>query len=235
MATAVHYAPPEARESHRGPPLGLVATVFVALVIASLALDVATTGNTPYTIPYDPPDAARAYFGSHAGAIGIGAFLMFGAAIPLGIFAATVVSRLRFFGLNVAGVTIALFGGISASVLLALAALTTWVLAQPGVADDLSTLRALQSFAFATGGPGHIAMLGLLLAGVSVPAAFAKLLPSWLVWLGLIVAVIAELSTLSLVVPVLDTLLPLARFLALVWLIGVGFTMPASRSASAHG
>jgi hypothetical protein len=71
--------------------------------------------------------------------------------------------------------------------------------------------------------------LGLLLAGVSVPSAFAKLLPRWLVWLGLIVAGVAELSSLSLVVPALGILLPLARFPAFVWLIGTGFAMPTSR------
>jgi hypothetical protein len=79
---------------------------------------------------------------------------------------------------------------------------------------------------FAAGGPGHMAMLGLLLAGVSVPAAFAHLMPRWLIWLRLIAAVIAELATLSLIVPVLEILLPLARFLALLWMIGTGFTMP---------
>jgi hypothetical protein len=53
------------------------------------------------------------------------------------------------------------------------------------MADDLSTLRALQLFGFATGGPGHVVTLGLLLAGVSVPSGFARLMPRWLVWLGL--------------------------------------------------
>jgi len=65
--------------------LSLVAIVFVALVVASLAVDVAMTGNTPYTISYDPPETLRVYFGSNADAITLSAFLMFGASIPLGI------------------------------------------------------------------------------------------------------------------------------------------------------
>ena len=188
------------------------------------------TGGAAYPTPYDPPEAARDYFGPHADTIRIAAFLQFGAAIPLGLFTATVVSRLRFFGLNVAGVTIALFGGFAASIMLALSALTSWVITQPGIVDDLSTLRALQLFTFATGGPGHVVTLGLLVAGVSVPAAFAKLMPRWLVWLGLIVAGVAELSSVSLLFPMAGILLPLARFPALVWVVGAGFTLPTSRT-----
>lgn len=223
---------PEPGAVHRGPPLALLGCVFVGLFVASLAVMTVMTGGAPYPTPYDPPEAARNYFGPHADAIRIAAFLQFGAAIPLGLFTATVVSRLRFLGLNVAGVTIALFGGFAASIMLAVSALTTWVMTQPSMVDDVSTLRALQLFTFATGGPGHVVTLGLLLAGVSVPAAFAKLMPRWLVWLGLIVAGVAELSSVSLLLPMAGILLPLARFPALVWLVGVGFTLPTSRTGS---
>jgi hypothetical protein len=234
MATLAHAPQLTAEDRHRSPPLGIVGTVFVALFVASLAVGLAMTGGTPYPTPYDPPEAARNYFGPYADLIRISAFLQFGAAIPLGIFAATVVSRLRFLGLNVAGVTIALFGGFAASIMLAASALTTWVLTQPGMVDDLSTMRALQLLTFATGGPGHVVTLGLLLAGVSIPAAFARLMPRWLVWLGLIVAVVAELSSVSLILPMAGILLPLARFPAFVWLIGAGFTLPTSRRALEH-
>ena len=53
-------------------------------------------------------------------------------------------------------------------------------------------------------------------------------MPRWLVWLGLIVAAVAELSSLSLIVPMAGVLLPLARFPALVWLVGAGFSLPTS-------
>src|SRR5215468_264639 len=160
----------------------------------------------------------------------LGALLQFGAAIPLGIFTATVTSRLKFLGMRAAGADIALFGGFAASIFLALSACAGWVLAQPGMATEAGALRALQLLGFATGGPGHVVTLGLLLAGVSVPSAFAKLIPRWLVWLGLIVAAICELSSLSLVFPMAGILLPLGRFPAFIWLIGAGFTMPKSRA-----
>jgi hypothetical protein len=230
MATGAQDARTGAAESHRGPSLALLGSVFAALFAASIVIGVITTGGAPYPTPYDPPEAARNYFGPNAESLRIGAFLQFGSAIVLGLFSATVTSRLRFLGMNVAGVTIALFGGVAASILLAVSALTTWVITQPGMADDLSVLRALQLFGFAIGGPGHVAALGLLMAGVSVPSAVARLTPRWLVWLGLILAVVAELSTLTLIFPPAAVLLPLARFPALAWAIGIGFTMPTSRT-----
>jgi hypothetical protein len=235
MATAVAPAPDRPVPTgpgavHRGPPLGPLAVTFAALFIASQVV-IATMTSGVYPNPYDPPQAAQGFFGPYAHTLRIVSFLQFGAAIPLGIFTATVVSRLRFLGLSVAGVTIAEFGGFTAAIMLAISGLTSWIMTQPGMVDDLSTLRALQLFSFATGGVGHVVGLGLLLAGVSVPAAFAKLMPRWLVWLGLIVAVIAELSSVSLVFPVASPLLPLARFPSLVWLIGAGFALPAARRA----
>jgi len=215
---------------HRGPPLGQLAVVFVGLFLASQVV-IATMTVGAFPNPYNPPETVRDYFGPNAEVLRIVAFLQFGAAIPLGIFTATVVSRLRFLGLTVAGVTIAQFGGFTASIMLALSGLTTWAMTQPGMVDDLSTLRALQLLSFATGGVGHMVGFGLLLAGVSVPAAFARLMPRWLVWLGLVLAVLAELSSVSLVFPLAAVLLPLSRFPALVWIIGAGFTLPTSRGA----
>jgi hypothetical protein len=203
---------------------------FTVLFLASQVL-IGTMTSGAYPNPYDPPRAAQTFFGTYADSLRIASFLQFGAAIPLGIFTATVVSRLRFLGLTVAGVTIAEFGGFTAAIMLAISALTSWIMTQPGMVDDLSTLRALQLFSFATGGVGHVVGLGLLLAGVSVTTGFARLLPRWLVWLGLVLAVLAELSSVSLILAIASPLLPLARFPALVWLIGAGFTMPASRGA----
>jgi hypothetical protein len=139
------------------------------------------------------------------------------------------VSRLRFFGLSVAGVSIGEFGGYVASIMLAMSGLVLWTMTQPVIVDDAGTLPSLQLVSFATGGVGHVVGLGLLLAGVTVPAAFARLAPRWLVWSGLVLAVVAELSSLSMVLPMLSPLLPLARFPALFWLIGLGFILPMSR------
>jgi hypothetical protein len=180
--------------------------------------------------PFIDPGLAQAFFGRNGTAVAISAFLQFGAAFPLGIFTATVVSRLQFLGVNVAGVFIALLGGFAASLLAAISALLQWVLAQPGIAAHADVTRVLHLLAFVTGGVGFVAPFGLLLAGVSVIAWFTKTLPRWLVWLGLVIAGMAELSSLSLVFTPAAYLLPAARFVGLVWMIATGFLLPRSRA-----
>jgi hypothetical protein len=120
--------------------------------------------------------------------------------------------RLLFHRVNVAGVHIAFFGGVAASVFLGVSSLATWVLSQPGVATEKGAMRAVELLAFATGGFGNVAALGLLMAGVSVPSLFFRLMQRWACWFGLIIAAIAELSTLKMVFPAASLLPPLARF-----------------------
>lgn len=215
---------------HRGPHLGAVSIVFTVLSLASVAAVAIPAGGGQILSPFGPPGAAQAFFQAHGAALRLAAFFGFGAAIPLGIFTATAVSRLEFLGVNVAGVFISLFGGLAASLMLMISALSQWALGQPGVAAQTSAERVLHLLDFATGGVGYVAGLGLLLAGVSVIALFTRLLPRWVAWLGLAVAAIAEASALSLLVPQLAYLLPLARFPAFIWFIAAGILMPRSRA-----
>lgn len=215
---------------HRGPSLGVVALVHVGLFVASLVvLGVMKKGAFP--LPYASVEAAQTFYAQNTEAVRISAFLQFGAAIPLGIFTAAITSRLRFLGLNVAGVSIALFGGLAASVMLALCGLMGWVLSQPGVANETGAMRALQLLGFTTGGVGSVVPFGLLLAGVSASGGLSGLLPRWIMVWGLVVALLAELATLSLVVPQVSILLPLGRFPGLLWMVAAGFALPKSRSA----
>src|SRR5262245_20173907 len=96
---------------HRSPPLGILAVVSVALCLASVAANSLMTHGAPYPTPYRPIDQLQEHSTRFPDAMRVVAFLQFGASIPLGLFAATVVSRLRFHGITVAGVTIAQFGG----------------------------------------------------------------------------------------------------------------------------
>jgi hypothetical protein len=61
--------------------------------------------------------------------------------------------------------------------------------------------------------------MGILIAGLSVPAAIMKLFPKWLVVFGFALGIIGELSALSLVVPQALFLIPLTRFPGFIWLI----------------
>jgi hypothetical protein len=51
----------------------------------------------------------------------------------------------------------------------------------------------------AFGGVGFSVPLGFLLGGVSIPAAFMRLLPKWLIWLGLVLFAVGELSSLNII------------------------------------
>src|ERR1041385_3061013 len=88
------------RIRHAGPPLGLVSSVFVLLFLAGL-YPVTMFGGQPYfPAPGESQDTIAAFFQARPIAVLIAAALHFGAAIPLGIFTATVVSRLHFLGVR---------------------------------------------------------------------------------------------------------------------------------------
>jgi hypothetical protein len=214
---------------HPSPPLAVLAVVYAAVFMASLAVTALLTGGDHYPSPFSATAASLDFFSRHSVAVRWGAFLQLGAAVPLGLFTATVASRLQFLGVRAAGVHIAFYGGIAASVFLALSAAVQWALSWPDVIESQATAHALQLTAFAAGGPAHVLALGLLLAGVSVTGGIHRLLPRWLMASGLVLAAIAELSWFCLVLPPARYLLPLARFPAFAWLIAAGALIPRSR------
>ena len=226
-------SPRPAGRPHAGPPLGAVGVVFAALFVASLAAFALLSGGAPFPRPTDPPETMAAVARQHATALRAVAFFQFGSAIPLGIFTATVASRLRYLGINAAGPTIALFGGVASSLFLALSALVQWVLVGSSTTSSLDTTRALQLLAFAAGGPGHVVTLGLLVAGVAVSGGLTRNLSRRLMWSGLAIAAVAELSSLTLLTERAVVLLPLARFPAFIWIIAVGIAMPRQRRGGA--
>jgi hypothetical protein len=85
---------------------------------------------------------------------------------------------------------------------------------------------------FLAGGVAFAVAFGLLAAGVSVTSFFARLLPGWLIWFGLLIALAGELSSLSLVAYPMAFALPLTRFGGFLWLIAVGAILP--KTAGIH-
>jgi hypothetical protein len=213
---------------HVGPPLVPLALISVGLFAASLA--VGATGGGPFPSPYDSPSDVVAFFSAHSTTVRVAATLQVAAAVPLAILAASLSSRLRSLGFaRVPGVLIASTGGTLASGMLATSALVQWVLSRPGTATNSSVVRPLADLAFATGGPGAVVFLGLLVAGVAVPAAVGRLLPRP-VWIaGIALAAIAEVSTIALLSKPAAVLLPIARFGGLAWLIAAAALLPVSR------
>ncbi len=219
----------ETLNKHRGPHPGILAIIFTLLFNTGLSFVISLSGKAPYFPgPSESRDAIAAYFQNHPHDVLMCALFQFGSAIPLGIFTATMISRLRFLGAKVAGTYIGLFGGFMTVFNMSLSALVLWVIAYPGIAQDASVTQALYYLAFAIGGVGYSVPLGLLIAGVSVTAGFMKLLPKWLVWFGILLALFGETSWLSMVFPKLVFLIPLTRFPGFIWLIIAGFKLPAT-------
>jgi hypothetical protein len=219
-----------ATDRHRGPNPGVVAVVFTVLFLASLVPVTLIVSETHFPSPLQSPEEVVAYFRSEPAKVRVCAFLQFASSVPLGIFAATMVSRLRFHRTEAAGVIIALFGGLTASMFVAISAMVQWSLGQPGIADDPALTRALYFLIFSTGGPGYSVPLGLLMAGISVTAGSMRLLPRWLAAFGIVLGVIGELSSLSLVFPGALAFIPLTRFPGFVWLIAAGLKLPNTRA-----
>ena len=215
------------QEKHKGPHIGMLAIIFTVLFITGLYFVISfTPGNAHFPNPADTGEIIATYFRNNPHAALMCAFFQFGSAIPLGLYFVNVVSRLHFLGIKAAGSYIALFGGLMVAINQALSSLILWVMSYPDMAQDTSIIRALYYMVFAMGGVGFSVPLGIFIAGVSVTAGFAKLLPKWLVWCGLVLALCGVLSWLSLIFPQLLILVPLTRFPGFIWLIITGFVLP---------
>ena len=218
---------------HHGPHPGILATVYTVLFILGLVLYSVLAHGAPYPRPLGVLADAQRIFLDFPDAVRFNALFQFGAAIPLGLFTAAVTSRLKFLGVTATGVSIALFGGMASSILLMLSGICTWVLSQPGIAGDVTVMHALQLLGFACGGFATIVAFGLLMAGVAVPCLFGGYTPRWLGWMGVILAGLAVLATLSMVLPAFTFLLPIVRFPGCIWMIGTGFTLAKKRPVPA--
>lgn len=217
------------RVTQAGPPLGVLALVSTGLFVASLIFGTVLAGGELFPSPFGDAETILGYVSQHAVALQVAATLQFASAVPLAIYAATAHAQLGQLGIRAPGATIALAGGLIAATLLMISAVLQWSLSRPDTVAAEPLVRALHDLAFLTGGPGNVVALGLLIAGVAVPGLLAGLLPRPMAWAGLVIALIAELSTLVLLIPGAGVLLPLGRFPGLIWLIAAGFLLPRHR------
>ncbi|OBA79436.1 hypothetical protein A9W99_21225 [Mycobacterium sp. 1164966.3] len=146
---------------------------------------------------------------------------MFASSVPLAGYAAAASARLRQLGVTGLRPTIALTGGILAAGSLALAGLVGWTLTRPEVSGDTALVRALYILVFLIGGPGHVVALGVLVAAM----AAAGLTPKPVARIGLAIAALAESATAVLMWTRLGVILPVARVLALGWLVVAGASL----------
>ena len=221
---------PASSPPHRdGPNLGILAVVALALTIAGLAISAALSGGAILASPFGAAtDVAHRYHEFWL-ATRVSAWLQFGSAVPLGIYAATAYARLQRLGVRVPGPGIGFFGGTVAATMLMTSALTGWVLSRPEVTGDAALTQALSFFSFITGSAGFVVGMGLLIAGIAVPALILRLTPRWLAVAGLVIAALAELSFLAMIIEPLQFLFPIGRFLGLIWILLAGVLLPRRR------
>lgn len=213
----------------RGPSLLLLAIVHLLLFVANLAVVAALRHGAPYINPFAPAEAVRAFFMQNRSATRIGSFFLFGSAVPFGLFALTTVSWLRFLKVRATGVSIAFFGGLTATFALMLSGLSGWIVSLPDVAASAPLAKAIYFFSFLSGGVTYAVGFGLLAAGVSVTSCFTRHLPRWLVALGMMVAVAGEFSSLSLITYPANFLIPATRYLGFIWMLLVAVNLTRNR------
>lgn len=214
-------------ERHIGPNLLLLTVVYSGLLIAG-----GSRLSAAFAIPHDSVEKTVAYMAKYGWTIQLGSFFELVSAIPLGIFIATTISRLRFLGVRNAGESIAFLGGVGAITMLVLSALTNWSLTRPGIPEAAGAPAALRAISFAAAGPGFAVLLGFFVGGVSVAAGLHKSLPRWLMWFGIAIGTACELAAFTVLNFKAGYFIPVGRFVSILWMIGVSLTLPMSIAGS---
>jgi hypothetical protein len=216
----------------RGPSLILLAIVHILIFAAGLVAAGAFRHGASYVTPFAPAEAIRAFLALSPAAVRASNFFLFASAVPFGIFAVTVVSRLRFMGVRAAGTNIALLGGLTATIALILSGVMGWELSVPEVLASAPLVKAIDFLNFLLGGVVFAVGFGLLAAGVSVTSHFMRLLPRWLVIFGMLLAITGELASLSLIAYPANFFIPITRYLGLIWMVAVAIALTRNRNVA---
>lgn len=217
----------------RGPHIGFVAVAYTVLFLAGL-YPVTMFGGMPW---FPPPTATVAemvtFFSQRQAGTMLCVFFQFGSMIPLGIFAATIASQLQFLNVRAAGAWIAQYAGMAVSVTGIAGSSVLWAMTFPDVSQNPPLLHALYGIGFGLGGPTFSVLFGLMVAGISITAGFYRLLPRWVVVMGIVIAVVGELSWVAILTLKALPLIPLTRFPGFMWMIAAGFLLPRKTAAKA--
>jgi hypothetical protein len=219
----------------RGPSLILLAIVHILVFVAGLVAAATLRHGAPYVTPFAPAEEVRLFFAQSPTAVRVSNFCLFASAVPFGIFAVTTVSRLRFMGVRAAGTNITLLGGLTATIALILSGITGWVLSVPEVSASAQVVKAIFFLCFLFGGAVYSVGFGLLAAGVSVTSYFMRLLPRWMVVLGMLLAITGELSSFSLIAYPANFFIPITRYLGLIWMVSVAVALTKNRTLAQPG
>lgn len=213
--------------------LGVLTGALFALcwVAGSFAQDLtADKPDIAYPRPTDGMDKVQKWFEANGDAAALNAGLQIIGGIALLVFAGVVAKLLLTVNrTSSAGSVAGLAGGLSAAMLLIGAA------GQSGLGTDAATdgaaAQALYQLTFWTGGPLHVAALGVMVAAAAT--GLSVVLPKWLKISGQVVGGLAILATLSGVSEIFVAFTLFGRYLCFIWLLIVTITMAVKRSAPA--
>jgi hypothetical protein len=135
-------------------------------------------------------------------------------------------------GVRAAGTNIALLGGLIATIALLLSGIVGWILSVPEVLASAPIIKMVNFLNFLVGGVVFAVGFGLLAAGVSVTCYFMRLLPRWIVALGILVALAGELSSFSLIAYPANFFIPITRFVGFIWMLSVAEALTKDRKAA---
>jgi hypothetical protein len=195
----------------------------IGLLFGGLVIGVAVGGIMP--LPYGPAAPIQHYVHTQPLALHIIAVAVFGSSVLLAVYVAALSSRLRGSGVTGPGPTIAIVGGTLAAGALAVTGLLAWTLSRPEVAGDPALARAMYYLTFLIGGPGHVVALGVLIAGIAAGGVLPRT--------GFAIAALCAVTTLVLAWTVLGPILPVARVVALAWLLVAAARVPTRRNSPA--
>jgi hypothetical protein len=212
--------PRPARRGQDGPPLLIPAASLAGLTAAGAVIG--SSGPRPDSTP----DEVLAYAAANPTLVTVAAALLFGSAFPLVVYAATAVTRYRRLGVSAPGPLMGFAGAVMAAVAVTLSALFSWTSVQVAGLGDTAIAKLLSQLWFATGAFGFAAPMGLLVLGLAVPAVLLKLLPPWLAWAGMVIGVLALLSTFGIITSALYPLIPVGRFGGVLFLLAVALLLP---------
>lgn len=204
-----------------GAPMLPPVLAYVLLAVVGVVAPPILAGVAAYSSDADLLD----FYTDHQSAAHLLALCLLASAVPLLVFTAIASHRILHLGFDVPGRVIALAGGTVAAAMLALSGLTTLALTQPDVANSEAAVRALNALGFAAGGPGFVVFSGLLVAGISIPALLGRLMPAWIGWFGLGIALVCEAAILAAATDALDPLLPVGRFGTMIWMLATAITL----------
>ncbi|MDR3036208.1 MAG: hypothetical protein LBV78_24465 [Kitasatospora sp.] len=204
------------------------ATGFVVFYLTTAFLP--NLAASPLPLPDDPAGQARAWYvgnGSAAGLIGVAQFL---SVVCLGVFVGGLVKVSGTARQRTAART-ARPWGLVAVVLMTLSSVSGWLLTGVAADTSLSTVSALRTANFVTGGTTHVLALGIFVLLASRIPGFGKTVRV----LARVAAVPALVSVVSLVWFNGSVFILLGRLLCMIWIVVAAVTVNRRLSRDAAG